>query len=452
MPKIKMTAKGLDALTAKPHPTRTDYFDATVPGLCLRVGARTASWYYMQRIDGKLTRLPLGAFPAVGLADARQAAGNAETQVAEGKHPKAELARERAEKRESRALDEARIFRNVAESWAALHLPKVKESTRKDYRRELDHLIAKFGDDDVASITRGQLNRHLDWVQTRIRPGRKTTTGLAANVAAVVIRKVFAHADDRLDLGQNVAASIKNRVAPIKRERSLERDELRLLWRACERAGYPYGHAIRFALCVGQRVGEMGKLRRSDIDSTGEYWIQKDNKTNQRIDIYLADHARAILDDCPNFGARSFVFSAQGGKTGLRNDIWNKAIPRHIEPRLAQAAEELGLSMGDEGWRMHDLRRTLRSGLTGWTNTTPEVAERVLNHAIGGVRGVYDHADYKPHRSGALLHWNTEMDAVIAGEGPTHDPLAKAKAEIKAKRARTTKSNMVSLNRRATRK
>lgn len=78
------------------------------------------------------------------------------------------------------------------------------------------------------------------------------------------------------------------------------------------------------------------------------------------------------------------------------------------------------------------------------------MAERVLNHAIGGVRGVYDHADYKPHRAGALHLWNVELDAVLAGEGPTHDPLAEAKA--KTKRARTGRSNVVPLKRRATQK
>jgi integrase len=44
-------------------------------------------------------------------------------------------------------------------------------------------------------------------------------------------------------------------------------------------------------------------------------------------------------------------------------------------------------------WTLHDLRRTARS-LLSRAGVSPDVAERCLAHAIGGVRGVYDRHAY----------------------------------------------------------
>src|SRR5262245_36863375 len=105
MPRLKFTQKGLEALASKAHGRRVDYFDTSTPGLCLTIGPKSATWFYFLRVDGKLTRIKLGEWPATGITDARKGAGEVEGQVAAGRHPKAEQARERAAQRESRALD-----------------------------------------------------------------------------------------------------------------------------------------------------------------------------------------------------------------------------------------------------------------------------------------------------------------------------------------------------------
>jgi integrase len=444
MARIKFTVKGLDSLVAKAHPARVDYFDVSTPGLCLRVGPRSAAWTYLQRIDGKLTRMTLGTYPAMSLREAHEAVVACETTIAEGKHPKAEQARERAAKRDARTVDHERIGRTVAEAWAAHHFPTIGPATRADYRRALDGFIADFGDDDIGSIRRGQLVRHLDAVKARKRKGKSKTAGTAANRAAVVIRNVFAFARDRYDLDANPAADIKNPTKQTKRSRTLDRHELRIVWHACELAGYPYGHALRLAICTAQRIGEVGAMQRDHVDSSGDYWQQADNKSRRRIDLYLADHARAILDSCPNFGADAPYFSASGGEAeegddvkdkdkkkprrrGLRSDTWANALKRHILPRLAASAKELRLPAITKPWTPHDLRRTVRTALTGWCGVSPDTAERVLNHAMGGLREVYDHADYRPHVATALQRWDQELGAILKGKASTVIPLSRSK-------------------------
>ena len=57
------------------HPRgQAEHFDAGYPGLALRIsygGGR--SWVYFYRANGKQRRMTLGTFPAMSLADARQA-------------------------------------------------------------------------------------------------------------------------------------------------------------------------------------------------------------------------------------------------------------------------------------------------------------------------------------------------------------------------------------------
>ena len=126
MPRIKVTQKGLEALAAKRHPARVDYFDMATPGLCLTIGPKSRTWYYFARVDGKLTRVKLGEWPAAGIAAARTHAGEVEAQIAAGKHPKAEQARERAEKRETFCRQDQRALIDLAQLVEALALASAR--------------------------------------------------------------------------------------------------------------------------------------------------------------------------------------------------------------------------------------------------------------------------------------------------------------------------------------
>ena len=75
MPRVKLTAKGLETLsTDRPQ---EDFWDILTPGLCLRVsgsegGKRT--WFVRYRVGGKHRRQKLGTYPRLSLADARDEA------------------------------------------------------------------------------------------------------------------------------------------------------------------------------------------------------------------------------------------------------------------------------------------------------------------------------------------------------------------------------------------
>ena len=415
MPKIKVNQKRIEAILRQHHEAQTDYTDSTTPGLAFRVGPRGATWYYLRRVDGKLYRLKLKRWPTMGIAQARQAVAEMEQAIESGKHPKAEIARRQNHNTDRRGKDHARLFENVSDRWLAHHLPTVKPQTAAMYRRAVGRLVEHFAGHDIQTITRGALVRVLDEVKA------STASGVPANHLAATMRLLWAYAFDRLELSENVAAGLRNPTKPKARDRILDRAEIRVVWRASELAGYPFGHALRFQLCTGQRIGEVGGMLRSDVE--GEFWRLSRNKSSRRIDIYLATHARAVLDDCPCFGDRAPYFSASDGQAGLRSDGFHNALNRHVRPRLHEAAEELGLPPIEEHWTPHDLRRTVRSGLTGWAGVFPDIAERVLNHAVPGIRAVYDHADYRPHVAEALAAWDAELKRILDGDGAVVTPM-----------------------------
>jgi len=67
------------------------------------------------------------------------------------------------------------------------------------------------------------------------------------------------------------------------------------------------------------------------------------------------------------------------------------------------------------GVTIHDLRRTASTHLheMGWPS---DVVEKALAHTIGGVRGVYNRAEYAQQRRDMLQQWGDVVDAWLAGD------------------------------------
>ena len=61
---------------------------------------------------------------------------------------------------------------------------------------------------------------------------------------------------------------------------------------------------------------------------------------------------------------------------------------------------------------IHDLRRTASTLLheQGWPS---DVVEKALNHTIGGVRGVYNRAEYAEQRREMLQAWADYIDRLV---------------------------------------
>jgi integrase len=81
----------------------------------------------------------------------------------------------------------------------------------------------------------------------------------------------------------------------------------------------------------------------------------------------------------------------------------------------AKAALDAKSSVRD--WRLHDLRRTMATGLQR-LGVRLEVTEQVLNHVSGsraGIVGVYQRHDFASEKRAALEAWGEHVLAIVGG-------------------------------------
>jgi integrase len=84
-----------------------------------------------------------------------------------------------------------------------------------------------------------------------------------------------------------------------------------------------------------------------------------------------------------------------------------------LNPRIAE-----GEGKPLAPWSLHDVRRTVRSGLAR-LGIRPDGAERVLGHSRAStVEAVYDCYSYRPELAAALARWSNHVLAVIEDQQP----------------------------------
>ncbi len=101
-----------------------------------------------------------------------------------------------------------------------------------------------------------------------------------------------------------------------------------------------------------------------------------------------------------------------------------------IEAR-AKAAAAAGTSPAAlVPWSIHDLRRTVATGLQR-LGVRLEVTEAVLNHisgSRGGIAGVYQRHDWAAEKRAALDAWAAQVLTLVEGRTPTAKVVALARA------------------------
>src|SRR5690606_14975449 len=90
---------------------------------------------------------------------------------------------------------------------------------------------------------------------------------------------------------------------------------------------------------------------------------------------------------------------------------------------FSDGKEDLDKTSKVTGWRLHDIRRTVSTGMAG-LGIRPEVIEAVLNHVSGtrgGVAGVYNRYAYLDEKREALEAWASHLKAIVtSSDAGTH--------------------------------
>lgn len=370
---------------------RYEVFDAKIPGFAVRVsptGTKTFVLFYRQQ--GKQRRLTLGRYPVLSLAEARREAYAALNKVTQGIDPQ----RGKDERRKSYRFDEA------VETFLDMHCQRRnRDNTIAQAANTLrQHYATKWEHRDVREIKRADVLKVLDRLMQERKPA-------AANRSLAVIRKFFNWCAERGLIDDNPCSGLKTPASQKSRDRVLEEQELRVVWRAAAEIGYPFGAIVQLLILTGQRRNEVAAMRWSEIDLDGATWsLPADRTKNDRPHVVpLSSAALQLLAGLPNFG-EGFVFPAQGN-CGRPFSGFSKSKHR------------LEIRSETSDWTLHDLRRTVATGMAK-LGVAPHVVERILNHTtgtLGGVAGVYNRFGYLPEMRAALDQWAAYVAAVQNG-------------------------------------
>jgi integrase len=341
---------------AKSTEPQTDYFDATVHGLALRVTSRgTKAWTFLHGSPRR--RLTLGRYPAMSLAGARTAA----IEVREGR---------------------------TSGTVAALAEIYLKASNGKRSASEIERRLRK----DVLPI--------IGHIPLRELHRRDVTRVIDAKAAPIAARRAFEDtramvrwAVSRGDLDHNPIDGMQGPPTSKPRTRTLTDDEIRTLWQSLPQLPEDIGRVIKLCLVTGQRLGEITGMTESEIDLDRRVWNSPAARTKNGHPhiVPLSPLALSIIGDPSPSVSRS-----------------------HVSNAIYEAQGRIGIAQ----WTAHDLRRSVLTHMAR-LGVAPIVLGHIANHRTttkaGITLGVYVQHAYEREKREALELWADRLQAIIAG-------------------------------------
>ena len=368
--KKKLSTKLVEHLKAL-GPKRLDAWDTALQCFGVRVSPTgRKAWFVIVRADGKQRRVTIGTYPAISLAEARDEARKIIRDAQLGLL---------GDSKKSPALTLGETVPLFVQLYAK---PKNRGW------RESERLLGKF-QGLFAKIARSDVVRVLDQTVASGTPYR-------ANRSLSALKKLMNWALDRGMIEVNPIAGLKPPHRERAREVVLSDEELLSLMRGADGEGYPFGTAITMLILTGQRRSEVAEMRWSEIDIERALWTipAGRSKNGQSHEVPLSAPALRLLKSLPRFLASDWVFTTTG---------------RVPISGFGRAKRRLCPAAGATNWRIHDIRRTVASGMAR-IGVDPHVIEKVLNHKSGiisGVAAVYNRYAYENEKRDALERWAT---------------------------------------------
>jgi integrase len=283
----------------------------------------------------------------------------------------------------------------VAEQWFKRHVEAKALRSAGEIRRYLDnHILPAWDGRDFTSIRRGDVAHLLDQIEDKAGP-------VAADKVLAHLSNLFGWYAARHDDYASPIVKGMRRSKPSERarDRILSDDELRAVWEAAN--GGSFGAFVKLLLLTGQRREKVAAMRWQDIAIDGTWTIPAEarEKGNAR-ELQLPAMAVDIIRELPRFESNPYVFAGRGGSYSTGYSKGKKSLDARVKTA--------------EPWTLHDIRRTARS-LMSRAGIRPDIAERVLGHAIKGVEGIYDRHTYREEKAHALQALAGLVETILRG-------------------------------------
>lgn len=393
-------------------------------GLHLRRRDESKHWYQDFSFDRKRTSLSLGAYPEIGLAEARRRSTDMRSDVAHGIDPaakrrgtkKTELERQEAQRLLGRQDALPGSFEHLARAW--FEKKKVgwsKGHADKVMVRMTKHLFPVIGRRVISEIQRGE----YAWLLMGIDDEGKTST---ANRLHQTCRRICSYAMALEYLESNPTPEVKEvlRTSITKHHAAITQPEQ--LQEFVRNAHAYHGTfvvtcAIKLMMKTFLRSSEFRWANWSEIDFEQKVWMVPAERMKNTLEsklngephmVPLSAQAIEILKELHAItGRSSYVFAGQGWKN-----------PVISENTINKAIRAMGYSTQDDQ-TTHGFRATARTILVERIGWEKDIVELQLDHQVPDMNGrAYNRVELNRWRREMMQDWSNFLDQLLLGEIP----------------------------------
>ena len=376
--------------------------------------AGRAAWVLRYRFGGKRREKTLGQYPDISLAEARKLALEDRARVQQGVDVAAE------KQKAMRKASTAWTVRQLAEDYLQKSVGRLEESTLKGHRQRLrDYVYPVLGTTPADEV------RPIDLIKIIERASKKSLH--VAKLVLGIQKAIFAHGVGRHVIDADPAFQLRSNAVlgprPVARTRvMLSEAELKIILPLLPKMGIQNALMAKILLCTAVRIGELVGAKWENVDLEQRVWFipptdikgkkgrARNGEDVRGFSIPLSEPVVGWFHDLKDlaFGS-AYVLPIRSRKKAIGDT--------HMEPVTLNAAFnnfwKIHLSEGTQRFTPHDLRSTARSHLSR-LGVDLLIAERCLNHSLGGLVDIYDQHDYLQERRVAL---NILADFVVNCNG-----------------------------------
>lgn len=373
-----------------------------VPGLTFTLSKNgTAAWILRYRLAGVKNQkeYTIGRYPEISIKDAKTEALRLRGLVQKG----IDVGRQKRQATLTRAQEQS--LKALALDYESKVLAGLSPATQKAGRFAIHGwIVPKLGAIPAREVNAADVVRLIEHAGDGSHSRALRVYG--------VLSKVLDHGVGKNILDANPCRLIKLSAvlgkAPDKRSRvMLTEEELRAILPALN------GHmsersaiAVRLLLITAVRISELLQAEWRHVDLERAEWTipAEHTKTRQGFVVPLPHQAVALFRRLHGLACGSdYVLPGRD-----RGTCDPSTIKRAIEALLEQLPDV-------RPFTPHDLRSTCRSHLAA-LGVSVVVAERCLNHRLGGMVQKYDKHDYLEERRIALSNWVDFLEACESGQ------------------------------------
>jgi integrase len=386
IPRLHLTKSAIDSLPVLSKDTL--YWDAGLPGFGVKVTPKGRKVFLvMYRLAGagsRLRKYTIGPYGRVTLAMARAQAQKIFAARIDGRDPAEEKKQSRRRLVVDRIDDLVETF--IRERVSQIRTErKVSNSLRRD-------VLSRWGTKSIHEIKKRDVIDLISEVSQR--------SAHAGYRLLKTLKTFFRWCIGRAVIDSSPAEGVPSNWRETSRDRVLTDHELAAVILGVRQMPWPYDGIVEFLALTGQRREEVAQLKGNEIDVEARTWcIPAARSKNGRAHIvHLSEPALAIIQGRPH--TSDYVFATSGAN--------------HFQS-FGMAKRTLDELCGINGWRLHDLRRTIVSGMAR-LGVPPHVADKILNHqsgTISGVAAVYQRHEFLAERRHALDRWGTHVGHII---------------------------------------